>query len=110
LDLGEAWLRNNYLEVRKSATVGVPELPGWYLWGNFDEAGRWRPVFVGQTKGGRYSSLYLRLREMLSDERIAFSAEIYGTEPTVAQVMKIYGRYELESRASCTAQAGWLTA
>jgi hypothetical protein len=36
---------------------------------------------------------------MLSDERPAFWAEIYGVEPTVAQVLKIYGRYENETRA-----------
>jgi hypothetical protein len=39
-------LQTEYLSLREVLTADVPELPGWHLWGYFDESGRWRSVFV----------------------------------------------------------------
>jgi len=80
-----------YTRLINQITKSIPkDKPGWYLWGRFNDVGFWETVYLGKAGNKKTSSLYARIREELLDERAAFWATIYGSEPTERQFQKIY--------------------
>lgn len=79
-----------YTQLVNTVMDGVPKQAGWYLWGRFNNVGFWETVYLGKAGNQKTSSLYARLREELLDERAAFWATVYGSEPTERQFQKIY--------------------
>jgi len=80
-----------YTRLVNQITKPIPkDKPGWYLWGRFNDVGFWETVYLGKAGNKKTSSLYARIREELLDERAAFWATIYGSEPTERQFQKIY--------------------
>jgi hypothetical protein len=85
----------NYAEIISDIVSNVPEdKPGWYLWGRFNEVGWWETIYLGKSGNKKTASLKARLREELSDERVAFWATIYGREVATKIAHKLYkGKY-----------------
>lgn len=80
-----------YTKLVNEITKSIPkDKAGWYLWGRFNDVGFWETVYLGKAGNKKTSSLYARIREELLDERAAFWATIYGSEPTERQFQKIY--------------------
>jgi hypothetical protein len=81
----------SYTKLVNEVVKPIPkDKPGWYLWGRFNDVGFWEIVYLGKAGNKKTSSLYARIREELLDERAAFWATIYGSEPTERQFQKIY--------------------
>ena len=53
----------------KRITAGVPEAPGFYLWGTYNRNGLWKNIYLGMAGYGDHKSLRKRIREELMDER-----------------------------------------
>jgi len=70
-----------YSQLIKHIIADVPQLPGWYLWGKFNDMGWWETVYLGKAGKQKTSSLYTRLYDELREECIAFWAQVYGREP-----------------------------
>ncbi len=79
-----------YTKLVNGLAHNIPRQAGWYLWGRFNDVGFWETVYLGKAGNKKTSSLYARLREELLDERAAFWATVYGSEPTERQFQKIY--------------------
>jgi hypothetical protein len=84
-------LQAEYSTLIKSILTDIPSLPGWYLWGKFNDMGWWETVYLGKAGKKKTSSLHTRLYDELREECIAFWAEVYGREPMVGQHMKFPG-------------------
>jgi hypothetical protein len=82
--------RADYLKLRQDTLVDVPELPGWHLWGKFNDIGGWETVYVGSTARGKTSQLRARLDEELRDECSALWAAVYSRGSALSQVFDIY--------------------
>lgn len=81
----------SYTKLVNEITKPIPkDKPGWYLWGRFNDVGFWETVYLGKAGNKKTSSLYARIKEELLDERAAFWATIYGSEPTEKQFQKIF--------------------
>lgn len=62
-----------YRKQAKSAVVGVPEVPGVYLWGSYDHRGYWQSIYLRLAGlGGKSYCLRSRLIEELMDEHSCF--------------------------------------
>ena len=84
-DMGE------YTKLVNKIVESIPNnTPGWYLWGNFNDTGFWHTVYLGKAGNKKTSSLRARIKEELLDERAAFWATVYGSEPTERQFQKIF--------------------
>ncbi len=84
-DMGE------YTTLVNTVVESIPkDTPGWYLWGNFNDTGFWHTVYLGKAGNKKTSSLRARIKEELLDERAAFWATVYGSEPTERQFQKIF--------------------
>jgi len=83
-DMGE------YTKLVSAIVESIPKQAGWYLWGRFNDVGFWETVYLGKSGNKKTSSLYARIKEELLDERNAFWATVYGSEPTERQFQKIY--------------------
>lgn len=79
-----------YTKIVGRVVENIPAKPGWYLWGGFNEVGFWHTIYLGKAGNKKTSSLKARIKEELLDERAAFWATIYGSEPTERQFQKIY--------------------
>ena len=87
-------LQKEYAKLLKNISEGVPELPGWYLWGRFNDMGWWETVYLGKASKGITSSLHTRLYGEMREECIAFWSQVYGREPMIKQQVKLYdGRW-----------------
>lgn len=84
-----------YAGIVSNLVSNVPDnKAGWYLWGKFNEVGWWETIYLGRAGNQKTSSLRARLREELSDERVAFWATIYGREVATKIAHKLYkGKY-----------------
>jgi len=49
----------------------LPELPGFYIWGKYENKGLWRTIYLGKAGIGKSTHLRARIAEELRDERIA---------------------------------------
>ena len=85
----------SYASLVSKLVHNVPDnQPGWYLWGRFNETGWWETIYLGKAGCQKTSSLQQRLKEELSDERVAFWATIYGREVATKLAHKLYsGKY-----------------
>lgn len=79
-----------YSELINTTLGDVPERPGWYLWGRFNDMGWWETVYLGKAGRQKTSSLHTRLYDELREECTAFWAQVYGREPMVQQYLKLY--------------------
>lgn len=77
--------QSDYSKLINMTIVDVPVLPGWYLWGRFNDMGWWETIYLGKAGKKKTSSLHTRLYDELREECIAFWAEVYGREPMVKQ-------------------------
>ena len=82
-----------YSKLIKATIADVPEQPGWYWWGRFNDMGWWETVYLGKAGKQKTSSLHTRLYDELREECIAFWAEIYGSEPMLKQHKPITDKY-----------------
>ena len=80
--------QSDYSKLIKNTIKDVPTLPGWYLWGKFNDMGWWETVYLGKAGKKKTSSLHTRLYDELREECIAFWAEVYGREPMIKQNAK----------------------
>jgi hypothetical protein len=80
----------DYTKLINMIVESIPIQPGWYLWGRFNDVGFWETVYLGKAGNKKTSSLKARIREEMLDERAAFWATVYGSEPTERQFQKIY--------------------
>jgi len=89
-------LQKEYANLLKKLVEGVPEKPGWYLWGHFNDMGWWETIYLGKAGKQKTSSLHTRLYGELRDEGvIAFWSQIYGREPVLKQLAKLRdGKWE----------------
>ena len=78
-------VQSDYSKLINKTIEEVPVLPGWYLWGKFNDMGWWETVYLGKAGKKKTSSLRTRLYDELREECIAFWAEIYGREPMIKQ-------------------------
>lgn len=85
----------NYAGIVSKLVHNVPNnQPGWYLWGRFNEIGWWETIYLGKAGNQKTSSLHQRLKDELSEERVAFWATIYGREVATKLANKLYnGKY-----------------
>ena len=67
----------------------VPDKPGWYLWGKFNDIGWWETIYCGKSGRQKTSSLRTRLYDELREECVAFWASVYGKESAAKQARKI---------------------
>jgi len=89
-----------YSKLINSIVNDVPTLPGWYLWGKFNDMGWWETVYLGKAGKQKTSSLHTRLYDELREECIAFWAEVYGREPMISQHNKYWAdKYGPPTRA-----------
>jgi hypothetical protein len=88
---GTKSLQSEYATLINRTVSKVPYLPGWYLWGRFNDMGWWETVYLGKAGKKKTSSLHTRLYDELREECIAFWSEVYGREPMVVQHKKLYG-------------------
>lgn len=83
------------LIIDKAIKDVTPNLPGWYLWGKFNDMGWWETIYLGKAGKKKTSSLRTRLYDELREECIAFWSSIYGREPMIKQHNRIYNsRYD----------------
>jgi hypothetical protein len=89
-------LQKEYTNLLKELVKDVPQRPGWYLWGHFNDMGWWETIYLGKAGMQKTSSLHTRLYGELRDEGvIAFWAQVYGREPVVKQLAKLRdGKWE----------------
>lgn len=59
-------------------TANIPQGGGWYVWGKFNDAGYWEPIYVGKASLGKTANLFVRLRDELQEENLAIFATVYG--------------------------------
>src|SRR5215469_12262869 len=78
-------LQKEYTNLLKEIAKDVPDKPGWYLWGHFNDMGWWETIYLGKAGKQKTSSLYTRLYDELREECIAFWAEVYGREAMIKQ-------------------------
>lgn len=86
-----------YADIVSKLVHNVPNSqPGWYLWGRFNEIGWWETIYLGKAGNQKTSSLQQRLKDELSEERVAFWSAIFGRETAVKMSHKLYnGKYTL---------------
>lgn len=82
-------LQSQYSKLINKTIDEVPNAPGWYLWGRFNDMGWWETVYLGKAGKKKTSSLRTRLYDELREECIAFWAEVYGREPMTTQWAKM---------------------
>ncbi len=83
-------LQKEYANLLKELAKDVPQKPGWYLWGRFNDMGWWETIYLGKAGKQKTSSLHTRLFGELRDEGvIAFWSQVYGREPTLKQLAKL---------------------
>jgi len=80
-----------YTRLVSKLVESIPAQAGWYNWGRINDVGVWETVYLGKSGNRKTSSLKARIKEELLDERGAFWATVYGTEPTERQNRKAYG-------------------
>jgi hypothetical protein len=94
-------VQSAYANLLKATVANVPDLPGWYLWGKFNDMGAWETTYLGKAGKQKTSSLHTRLYDELREDCIAFWAELYGREATFSINHATYdGRYDREARVS----------
>jgi hypothetical protein len=76
------------VELLKKAKV--PQKGGWYVWGKFNDAGYYAPIYVGMASLGKTSNLFVRLREEFRNEYLAVFATVYGRYWASTAAKKIY--------------------
>ena len=59
-----------YAKLTNEVMNSVPEKPGFYLWGNFNEKRFWTNIYLGKAGFGKITSLRKRILEELRDERV----------------------------------------
>jgi hypothetical protein len=89
-----------YTKLVNKLVESIPTQAGWYNWGRVNDVGFWETVYLGKSGNKKTSSLKARIKEEILDERGAFWATVYGTEPTERQYQKINkGKYGPGTRA-----------
>jgi len=105
---------HSYTKVVNQITQSIPVKAGWYNWGHFNNVGFWETIYFGKTGNKKTSSLKARIKEEILDERGAFWATIYGSEPTEKQFQKMtknkYGSGVHMYRKSNTHFIVWVSA
>ncbi|HSX35957.1 MAG TPA: hypothetical protein VLH84_03420 [Patescibacteria group bacterium] len=93
-------LQSQYSKLISNTIASVPSLPGWYLWGKFNDMGWWETVYLGKAGKAKTFSLHTRMYDELREECIAFWAEVYGREPIIKQDRKLYDDKHRDSTRS----------
>ena len=94
-------VQSAYAKLLKATVADVPALPGWYLWGKFNDMGSWATTYLGKAGRQKTSSLRTRMYDELREDCIAFWAELYGREAMFRASHDIYdGKYDRQSRLS----------
>ena len=70
--------------------AGVPREAGWYVWGKFNDAGFWEPIYIGKASKGKTSNLFARLQKELQAECVAIFATVYGRYWATAAAKKLF--------------------
>lgn len=90
-----------YAKMVNRLTIAIPKEQGWYLWGKFSENSKWETFYLGKSGKRKTSSLRPRIKEELSNERIAFWAFVYGKKCAFKEHNKLYrGRFDREAKRS----------
>jgi hypothetical protein len=84
---GDSWYWKAIKKLLKDAKV--PERTGWYMWGNFNDAAWWQPLYIGKaSRSDKWKGLYDRLLHELRTESAAIFATVYGRDATESTVRK----------------------
>jgi hypothetical protein len=71
---------------------GVPkERGGWYVWGKFNDAAWWQPIYVGMASIGKKEKwgLFSRLYDELREEGFSMFAAVYGRDAVTTAARKL---------------------
>ncbi|WP_444942963.1 ADP-ribosylglycohydrolase family protein [Microbulbifer sp. ZKSA006] len=63
-------IAKEYTDKVRELLAQVPDCSGVYLWGCYDEKGRWSTIYIGKTDSTKKAGLQTRLREELCTENI----------------------------------------
>jgi hypothetical protein len=94
---GSGAVQSAYSKLLNRTIANVPELPGWYLWGKFNDDGSWNIIYLGKSEKRKTSSLHTRMYDQLREKFCpTIWAELYGSEPVLRQSHDAYphGRYD----------------
>ena len=58
-----------FKKIKSEITSGVPEKPGFYLWGQFNKDRFWTNIYLGKAGAGKITSLKYRIMDELGEER-----------------------------------------
>jgi hypothetical protein len=73
--------------------ASVPRSGGWYLWGRFNDAAWWEPIYIGMTTKGKTADLRTRLRDELREESQAIFAAVYGRDAVMSAAREQYAQH-----------------
>lgn len=62
-------LGRKYSRLVSKITSSIPEKPGFYLWGSYNEDTSWNNIYVGKAGSKKSTNLRNRIKEELKDER-----------------------------------------
>jgi hypothetical protein len=83
--VGNRWYQVAIKKILDDAKV--PEHSGWYMWGNFNDAAWWQPLYIGKaSRSDKWRGLYDRLLDELREESAAIFATVYGRDATTTVV------------------------
>jgi len=78
-----------YKDLTNEIMNSVPEKPGFYLWGKFNDKKFWTNIYLGKAGFGKITSLYQRILEELRDERVFLVGDVM-TEELSNECRKIF--------------------
>jgi hypothetical protein len=84
---------------RLLTSANVPkDKGGWYVWGRFNDAAWWQPIYVGKASPRKEWGLYKRLHYELREERSAMFAAVYGRDATMTAERKLLDAWKRASK------------
>lgn len=76
--------RTHFYKLCRELTAELPDRPGFYLWGRYNQAAFWTSIYLGKAGFGKTACLRSRIEEELRDEKCCFwrihVSEIYLLE------------------------------
>jgi len=89
---GDQSTYKSYRELVQTLIANIPQEAGWYCW--YKSKPAVLPIYIGQSKKGKTSSLYARIQEELLEEYVAIWGDVYDKEPMISRLSGKYaGKY-----------------